>query len=160
MWEVCQIKATSTYLKNGASKSIVHVIKHVNFQLHRAYFDGGIWKKQTIGNKYINKYWLFIHQTMSLSGVEKKNIKTCWGSHLCNMTFNYFLKICSWKHYDESEKNHVLVRNFNSTWKNRIFQHQHQRKIKLYIYLHLFHGWFPLELVFIYSFLDVVRNEL
>ena len=39
-------------LKNGVSKSIVHVIKHVNFHLYRAHPDGVIWKKPTIDDKY------------------------------------------------------------------------------------------------------------
>ena len=30
------------YLKNGVSKSIAHVIKHVNFQLHSVHPDGVI----------------------------------------------------------------------------------------------------------------------
>ena len=34
------LKGTSTYLKSGVSKSIVHVIKHANFQLCRARPDG------------------------------------------------------------------------------------------------------------------------
>ena len=55
------------------SKSIVHVIKHGNFQLYRAHPEGVIWKKLTIDDKYINKRVLiFMHQTMSLNGVEKK----------------------------------------------------------------------------------------
>ena len=40
------------YLRNGVSKSIVHVIKHANFQLYRAHPDGVIWKKPTIDGKY------------------------------------------------------------------------------------------------------------
>ena len=32
------------HLKNGASKSIVHVIKHTNFQLDRVHPVGVIWK--------------------------------------------------------------------------------------------------------------------
>ena len=38
------------------------------------------------------------------------------GSHLCEMTFNYFWKISSWNW----EKIKVL-RNFNSTWKIKVF---------------------------------------
>ena len=41
-------------VKNGIPKSIVHVMKHVNFQLYSAHPDV-IWKKLTIGDKYINK---------------------------------------------------------------------------------------------------------
>ena len=43
------------YLKNGIPKSIVHVMKHVNFQVYRAHPDKFIWKKLTIYDKYINK---------------------------------------------------------------------------------------------------------
>ena len=32
-----QIKHIDRYLKNGISKSIVHVIRHANFQLYRVY---------------------------------------------------------------------------------------------------------------------------
>ena len=32
------------YLKNGVSKYIAHVIKHVNFKLYRANPEGVIWK--------------------------------------------------------------------------------------------------------------------
>ena len=35
-------KGTLTDLKNGVSKSIVHVIKHTNFQLYRVHPDGVI----------------------------------------------------------------------------------------------------------------------
>ena len=35
--------------------------------------------------------------------------------------------------------------------KSRIFQHQYQRQVKICTYLYLFHDWFPLEFVFIYS---------
>ena len=56
-------------LKKGVSKSIVHVIKHVNFQLYKARHDGVIWKKCTIHNKYINK--------KLRSGVEKKKLFCC-----------------------------------------------------------------------------------
>ena len=30
--------------QNGVSKTIVHVINHANYQLHRAYSYGVIWK--------------------------------------------------------------------------------------------------------------------
>ena len=43
------------YLKSGVSKTIVHVIKHVNFQLYSGHTDRVIWKKVTIDDKYINK---------------------------------------------------------------------------------------------------------
>ena len=33
-------KDIDRYLKNGVSKTIVHVIKHVNFQLYRVHPDG------------------------------------------------------------------------------------------------------------------------
>ena len=37
-------KRIDRYLINGVSKSIVHGIKHVNFQLNRVYSDGIVWK--------------------------------------------------------------------------------------------------------------------
>ena len=43
------------YLKNGVSKSIVHVIKHVSFQLYMAHPYEVIWKKLKTEEKYINK---------------------------------------------------------------------------------------------------------
>ena len=49
------LKAHRQISKNRAPKSIVHVMKHVNFQLYRTHPDEVIWKKLTIGNKYINK---------------------------------------------------------------------------------------------------------
>ena len=62
------------YLKNSFSKSIVHVIKHVKFQLYRTHPDGITRKKLTTDDKYIYRpVWLFIYQTMFLSGIEKKN---------------------------------------------------------------------------------------
>ena len=63
--------------KSGFSESIVHVINHVSFQLYRAHPDEVIWRKVTIDDKHIsNQVGLFIHQTMSSSGVEKK--KNFW----------------------------------------------------------------------------------
>ena len=63
------------YLKNSVLKHIVHVIKHVNFQIYRVHTGGIIWKKVTIDDKYINKrVWLFTYQAMSLSVVEKKKL--------------------------------------------------------------------------------------
>ena len=35
--------------------------------------------------------------------------------------------------------------------KGRIFQHQYQRQVRICTYLYLFHDWFRLEFVFIYS---------
>ena len=50
-------------------------------------------------------------------------------------------------HDGETEKIcKLLIKNFN-----RIFQHQYQRQVKICVYLYLFHGWFPLEFVFICS---------
>ena len=41
MKKVTKIKGTSTdRLKSGVSKSIVHVIKHVKFQVYRVHRDG------------------------------------------------------------------------------------------------------------------------
>ena len=56
------LKAHWQISKKGVSKSIVHVIKHANFQLYRvqSYLES-----LRIGDKFINKrVWLFIHQTM------------------------------------------------------------------------------------------------
>ena len=49
--------------------------------------DGDIWKKLAIDDRNINKrVWLLIHQTMSLSGGEKKKLfRRNWGLHLCEM---------------------------------------------------------------------------
>ena len=50
-------------------------MKHVSFQLYRAHPEGVIWKKLTIDDKYINKQvWLFIHQAMFVSDIEKKKL--------------------------------------------------------------------------------------
>ena len=49
------LRVTMKKLKNGVSKYVVHVMKHVNFQIYRAHPDGVIWKKLTIDDKYINK---------------------------------------------------------------------------------------------------------
>ena len=39
-----------------------------------AHPDGVIWKNLTFDDKYVNKrVWLFIHQTMFVSGVERKS---------------------------------------------------------------------------------------
>ena len=52
------------------------------------------------------------------------------------------------------------------TQKSRIFQHQYQRQVKICSYLYLFHDWFPLEFVFIYSIslmykclLELIKNS-
>ena len=56
------LKPRDRYLKNGASENIVRVIKHVNFQINRVYFE-----KVKIEGKYIKKQvQLFIHQMMCL----------------------------------------------------------------------------------------------
>ena len=70
-----QLKAyrIDRYLKTGISKSICHVIKHVNFQFYRAHPDRIIWEKMTIDDKYITQRDI-IHQRMSLSGAEKKKL--------------------------------------------------------------------------------------
>ena len=36
-------------------KSIVHVIKHANFQFYKAYLARVVWQKRRIGDRYINK---------------------------------------------------------------------------------------------------------
>ena len=60
----------------------------MHFQLYRTQPDGVIWKKLTIDDKYINEQvWLFIHQTMFLSGVVKKKILTSL------MTLNVYWQI-------------------------------------------------------------------
>ena len=52
--------------KRCFEKSIVHVIKHVNFQLYRAYPDGVIRKKLTIGDKYVKKDLDFLYSKQCL----------------------------------------------------------------------------------------------
>ena len=52
--------------------------------------------------------------------------------------------------------NHISKRcweekNFNSTWKYRIFQHEYQGQVKMHIYFYLTYNKFPLQFVFIYS---------
>ena len=37
-------RQSDKYLKSGVSKKIIHVIKHANFQLYRAYSERVIWK--------------------------------------------------------------------------------------------------------------------
>ena len=54
------------------------------------------------------------------------------------------LKKYSWN-WEELE---ILDKNFSSTLKNRIFQHQCQKQVKMYISLFLFHDWFSLEFIF------------
>ena len=84
---MAELKAHWQISKNGVSKSIVHVIKHVNFQLYRTHPDEIIWNKLTIDDKYINKrVWFIIHQAMSVSGAEKKKLFGRNGnSHLCEI---------------------------------------------------------------------------
>ena len=41
-----------SYLENGVSKSIVHVIKHANFQLHRVHPDGVTSKTWQLTNEF------------------------------------------------------------------------------------------------------------
>ena len=50
----------------------------------------------------------------------------------------------------------MFLRN---TWeKNGIFQHQYQRQVKMCIYLYLFHDWFHVKFLLIYSiFLIFIR---
>ena len=82
------------YIKNGISKNIVHVMKHVNFQLYRAHPDGVIWKKMTIDDKYINKrVWIFTHQTMFVSDIKKKKLLWRYDVHTsgCLITFKKFV---------------------------------------------------------------------
>ena len=43
------------YLNNSISKSIIHVIKQVNFPLYRAQANAIIWKKLTRDDKSTNK---------------------------------------------------------------------------------------------------------
>ena len=43
------------YLNNSVSKSIIHVIKQVNFPLYRAQANAVIWKKLTRDDKSTNK---------------------------------------------------------------------------------------------------------
>ena len=58
--------------KNCVPKSILHVIKHVYFQLYTAHCDGVIWTKSTINNKYIHKQvWLFINHNASTQCCEE-----------------------------------------------------------------------------------------
>ena len=107
------------YLKNGVSNSIVHEIKHVDFQLYRAHPERVIWNKLTADDEHINKgIRTFIHQTMSLSGVEKeKLLERNWGSHLCEMTVSITFK----KFVRETEKNQVTEAFYFCMKKNRIF---------------------------------------
>ena len=121
-------------------KSIVHEIKHVNFQLYRAHSDRVIWKKTDNWRQiYKQRVWLIVHQhqTMSLSRAEKKKLFGRNGSsHLCEKTVTLLLKMCSGNHgtiirmyntfvlyfHDETERNcKLLIRNFNSTWKKSDF---------------------------------------
>ena len=55
------------YLKNNFPESIVHMIKHSNFQLYRAYPEEVIWKKLAIDSKDISKrVQPLIHRTVCL----------------------------------------------------------------------------------------------
>ena len=69
-WTLCQ-RHIDRYLKNGVSKSIVHVIKHANVQLHKVQPDGNISKTwQLTTNLQTNKFdFLYI-----IRCVEKKNL--------------------------------------------------------------------------------------
>ena len=62
------LKAQDRYLKNDVSESIVHVIKHANFQHYRKLFrkpSRSYLENLTIDDKVINKrVRLFIHHTM------------------------------------------------------------------------------------------------
>ena len=53
----------------------------------------------------------------------------------------------------------MKLRNFNSAWKNRIFQQEYQREVKMCIYMCLSYDWFPLEFIFIQRFFVIVRNK-
>ena len=46
----CSLDKAQTYCK-----SIVHVIKHANFQFYKAYLAGVVLQKRAIGDRYINK---------------------------------------------------------------------------------------------------------
>ena len=54
-----------------------HAMKIANFQLYKAYYAGGTWKKLTTDDKYLNKWVrLFIYQTMCVSEI------TCQEEHV------------------------------------------------------------------------------
>ena len=58
-------RGNNRYLKNNVSKSVVHGIKHVNFQLYNALSDGIYLQKLTTEDKYMdNRVWLFPHRIM------------------------------------------------------------------------------------------------
>ena len=90
----CPLNAHWQIYRKGVLKSIVQVMKHVNFQLYRANPDGVIWEMLTNDDKYINKQvWLFIHQTMFVSGVEKNKLLWRYEFHTsAKWLFNYFQK--------------------------------------------------------------------
>ena len=56
-------------------KNIVHVIKHVNFQLYRVYPAGFIWKNQQMKANINKQIEAFIHQVMCLSKYVSVKIK-------------------------------------------------------------------------------------
>ena len=72
-------------------------MEYVYFQFYRAHPDGVIWKKLTIDDKCINNgVSLFIHQTIFVSSVEKKNCYDVNEVHTsAKWEFNYFQKLCS-----------------------------------------------------------------
>ena len=78
---VVEIQSRSNrYLRKGASVSIVHLVKHANFQLYRAFPDGFIWKKLIFDGKYINKWiqHLYIKRCVSAKVRVKKEVFHHW----------------------------------------------------------------------------------
>ena len=67
------------YLKNGVSKGIVHMTKHANLQLYRAYPARFIWKRrQLVTNTYTKElHFLYIKRGVSPKNVlRRKNVNT------------------------------------------------------------------------------------
>ena len=77
-----KIKGTyiDRYLKNGVSKSIFHVIKHVDFRVYRAHPDGVISKNWQLTTNIYEWLW-FLYIKLCLSAVlrRKKSLRRNWG---------------------------------------------------------------------------------
>ena len=100
--------------------------------------------------KLKQEFFLFLKKTRPSS----LNDRTIWTRKLLR-------NACMWLRLRGEGNTERLLNNserdFNATWKNRIFQSQYQKQVKMYISLLLFHDRFPLVLKY---FFDVVRNKL
>ena len=107
---------------------MVHVMKHINFQLFIAHPDG-VFEKDPDNSREIYK------QTSLTFYTSNDVCKPSWEGTITRTLMRFtplrngclFLKIVF-----------VKLRNFNFIWKNRIFQHEYQRLIGFLSILYLY----------------------